>query len=197
MNGSESKRGAGRKDMQADYGRKIESLLSEHFLRYPLMQSEDVYKLLYQAVMGPAHALADPASARQWLLSEMKAAGPGSKEPLIDPIACGGPMARVHFRPWLLADLCPDLLFDAFAKTPLSYRGSIHRLETACQEAAVWLRRRQAPVAEAFALLIPTLREPGFPALRHSPGYRAAYRPAYRVVEMSLLAPEVIAVASR
>jgi len=182
--------------MEGNNDRKVESLLRVHLLRYPLMQAEDVYKLLFQAVMGPVHALADPASARLWLLSEMNAAAAGPKEPLIDPIACGGPMARVHLRPWLLADLDPDLLFDAFARTPLSYRGSIHRLETACQEASVWLRRRQAPIAEAFDVLIPTLREPGFPALRHSPGYRAAYRPAYRVVDMSLLDSEAVDAAS-
>jgi hypothetical protein len=195
MIGSESKCIGWRARMEGYDDRKVESLLRAHLLRYPLMQPEDVYKLLFQAVMGPVHALADPVSARLWLLSEMKASATGPKEPLIDPISCGGPMARVHLRPWLLADLDPDLLFDAFAKTPLSYHGSIRRLETACQEAAAWLRRRQAPIAEAFDLLIPTLREPGFPALRHSQGYRAAYRPAYRVVDVSLLNPEAIAAA--
>ena len=44
---------------------ELGSLLRNHFNRYPLMQVQDVYKLLHQAAMGSEHAVVDETNARQ------------------------------------------------------------------------------------------------------------------------------------
>jgi hypothetical protein len=179
--------------MQGDRGWKVDSLLRGHLLRYPLMEPVDLYKLLFQAVMGPAHAMADHGAARVWLLSELERPGPGPEEPLLDPIAGAGGITRVHLRPWLAAGLDPDLLLEAFVRTSETFLGSVPQLEAACLEAAAFLHgEHAAPAAEGFERMVPSLREHSFPALHHSAAYRVAYRPAYRVVDASLLAPEVI-----
>lgn len=52
--------------MQKDFS----TILQEHFERYPLMQAQDLAKLLYQSEFGPRHMLQDAAQAQAWLQQE-------------------------------------------------------------------------------------------------------------------------------
>ena len=65
---------------------------------------EDLYKLLHQAIMGPAHAAVDSAAAlaalrAEW--AEMAARRPDAPaaEPLWESIRPDGALLRVHLRP--------------------------------------------------------------------------------------------------
>jgi len=166
--------------------RSVGELLATHLRRYPCMEPADVLKLLLQGAMGPAHAAPDRESARGRLLAELRDAGPGPREPLVDPVSHRDGIARVHLRPWRDAGLDPLLLLEAFLATAEAFRGSPGAMETDCLEAERILHRAGLPMAEAFSTLLGEARTLGFPPSSHSAAFREAYRPAYRVVDVSL-----------
>jgi len=40
-------------------------IIANHCARYPQLEVQDVYKLIYQGVMGSEHAIADPEQAQK------------------------------------------------------------------------------------------------------------------------------------
>lgn len=166
----------------------VSQLLGHHLKRYPLMQLDDVYKLLHQAALGSAHAIRDPESARRRLIHEASALGPGPEEPIADVISPDSRLARIHLRPYLEAGHDLEALADAFLQTAQGYPASPDRLAKFCgclgglaAEGAIPFARDK--VVEYFAQIART----GYPVVRHSQAFRDAYRPAYRVVALDYL----------
>jgi hypothetical protein len=95
----------------------------------------DLYKLIYQAAMGPEHAVSDEAGARKWLLEEIRNLGSGPEEPLVDSISPDGGVVRVHLRPFVRAKADVEQLLDAFLYTAHEFHGSTQRLETYSKDA--------------------------------------------------------------
>ena len=50
--------------------------LDTHLARYPLMALQDMYKLLYQGILGPEHLIAEPEAFTARLLAELDAVTP-------------------------------------------------------------------------------------------------------------------------
>ena len=166
----------------------LEELLRNHLERYPLMCPEDVYKLLFQAYMGPSHAVPDTTVARDRLLSEISTLQDGPGEPLIDPVGISSDLARVHIRPWIQAKLDPSILADAFTGTA----------DVFVQEKEALIESLMAPLVrsvtdgEEMGKLLKRAAETGYPAMHHSRQFNAAYRPAYRLVSTGLLPVELV-----
>ena len=108
---------------------RFEKILLSHSRRYPEWQVQDVYKLVYQAALGPGHMVKDPVSARAWLEREIGGMGEGAAEPAIDPISSDGAIVRVHLRPYLADGGDPVSLLSAFLKTANEYCGEMDTLE--------------------------------------------------------------------
>jgi hypothetical protein len=166
----------------------IESTLLAHFNRYPAMQIADVYKLIHQAAMGSEHAIRDERSAHSWLTRELAEMGEGPVEPLLDPLSGETGIARVHLRPYIASGGDPAKLLEAFVRTANQHKGQSRLLETYWQAAVSLAESGQIPfsVDEMRSFIIP-LAAQGFPAVHHSSEYQKLYRPAYRVVQGSLL----------
>ena len=158
-------------------------IVSRHLERYPLMLPRDVYKLIYQATMGPAHAVDSIRKAGERLRTELELPDHGPDEPLIDPISPSGELARVHLRSWKRAGLPPDPLLTAFAGTPDRFTGSRETLESLCDSLLSGSERLGGDPCELLELV----RKTGYPALHHSQRYRESYSPSYRVVLVALL----------
>ena len=86
------------------------SLLLGQARRYPLMEVDDLYKLLHQAALGSEHAVADQDSVQKALDAEFASLGPGGDEPLIEPISPDGQIARVHLRTYKYQKANPENL---------------------------------------------------------------------------------------
>ncbi len=149
-----------------------------HFNRYPAMQIQDLYKLVYQAAMGSEHATPDPVSARAWLISELNEMGDGPAEPLLDPVSPDGEILRVHLRPYAASGGDAELLLGAFLRTARDFHGQPETLE-AYWAAAARTHLFPAPEMDEF---IETMRARRLPAAHHSESYARNYKPAYRVV---------------
>ena len=176
-------REAGTKAGQEALGR----ILLAHLARYPLMQPVDLYKLLHQAAMGSEHAAPDEMTARPWLEREIRNLGEGPGDPLIDPIAPGGEIVRVHLRPYLAAGYEPERLLHALLRTGREHRGSTERLAEWGQVAAQMAEAGWLPFGPELRELLQERAAQGYGAAHHSRQYVESYRPAYRVVTAAFL----------
>jgi len=151
-------------------------LLADHLTRYPKMEARDVYKLLFQAVLGAEHAVRDEAAARDWLYREQREMGGGPSEPVLDPLSPDGRLVRVHLRPYLAAGGDPEALLRAFVRTANEWRGAPETLRTYGRAAARMLdsdpalsgiftakarRPRGSPKVFLRALRVFAVRSPG------------------------------------
>jgi hypothetical protein len=166
----------------------FQQILTDHLARYPLMQAEDVYKLVHQAGLGSEHAVTDVARAREWLAHELAHLGEGPVEPVLDPISADGRILRVHLRPYVANGGDPARLLNAFVRTANNFQGSTDQLRidwAYVEQMAVagHLPFSQAVVRE-YAVRMEALN---YPAVHHSDAYRTAYRPAYRVIARDFL----------
>lgn len=164
------------------------AIVLAHLVRYPAMQLEDAYKLAHQACLGSEHAVRDRAHAERWLERELAQLGDGPQEPVVDPIAPDGRIARVHLRPFLAVGGDATELLDAFVRTANGFRGSHERLRSSWAIVEGLAADGSLPFSradtEAFRR---RMEDAGFPAVHHSAAYGAAYRPAYRVVARPFL----------
>jgi hypothetical protein len=171
----------------------ISQLLGAQLARHPDMQPADVYKLLHQAALGPAHAVSQ-GDAEASLLAEIATLPARAQtdapqaDPLFEVISPDGRLARVHLRPYLAAGHEPAALARAFAETAAGYQGSVERLAKFCACLGDLADAGGLPFPRAAVeAFMNARREEGWPAVRHSEAYRAAHAPAYRVVDLQLL----------
>lgn len=165
----------------------VSQLLGSHFARHPAMGLPDVYKLLHQAALGPAHAVSDDDALTR-LVAEIAALGPGPQEPLADVISPDGRLARIDLRACVKAALDPAKLAQAFAETAATYPASPEKLAKFCGCLGDLADAGGLPFPRAdVEAYMSARREAGWPAVHHSPAYREAYAPAYRVVDLERL----------
>lgn len=156
----------------------IEEVLRSHFVRYPSMQIQDVYKLIHQAAMGSEHAISSVEGARKWMERELAGMGAGPEEPVTDPISADGQILRVHLRPFVAQGGDAEMLLNAFIRTANEFRGDIKVLQTHW-EVATGMEHFPIDQMDDF---IQSMQAQNYPAVHHSPEYERSYRPAYRVV---------------
>jgi hypothetical protein len=158
--------------------------LEDHLVRHPRAEAADAYKLLHQSVMGPGHAIPDPAAARMWLSSEIDGLEPEVvSEPLCEAIGGDPPMARIHLRPFVASGGDPESLLAAFVATAEVVVPDTRRLEAAIAAATMRLESvDRRDLAAGLRELQAEARPAGYPAVHHAEAFRAAYGPAYRVV---------------
>ena len=166
----------------------VGQLLGAHSARYPGLGLEDIYKLLHQAALGPAHAV-EGLAARERLSREAANLGEGPDEPLADPISPDGRLVRVHLRPYVAQGRALNSLADAFAETARTWTPATDKLARFC--GCLGDLADTGGIAFARSEVIPYMNAraaESWPAVRHSAAFRATWRPAYRVVDATLLA---------
>ncbi len=145
-----------------------------HAARWPKMQPQDYAKLAYQSEYGPGHLIADEAEAAAAIRAEWEglAAQGETGGCRAEPISGG--LCRLHLAGPVLPD-APECLAWLFCRSAREHAGTpeglCRRLET--------LETLRIPHMVGW---LTSYRTRGMPAVRHSPIYRAAYRPHYRVL---------------
>ncbi len=173
----------------------FQMIVARHIARYPAMRLEDVYKLAHQACLGSEHAVPDKAHAQRWLERELAQLSDGPPEPMLDPISPDASILRVHFRPFLSGGGDPVRLVEAFVRTANEYRGCTAQLRSCWASVEGMAAAGHLPFLRTDAQAYwHRIEANGYPAVRHSAVYEAAYRPAYRVVAREFL-PESLRAA--
>lgn len=161
------------------------AILRAHMARYPRMEPQDFGKLAYQSEFGPEHLIRDRAGVLAMLEEELALCTGAA----IPPEPIGNGLCRFH-----LEGLSPEalpLLLELFCRTAAEHQGSAAGL--------AWR------IALLEALDVPGItkwlsgwRAEGLPAVRHSPTFRDAYAPHYRLLreDYARLFPALLAVDS-
>jgi len=172
----------------------------------------DLYKLLHQGVMGPAHAAlsASAALARlddEWRTMAATADPPAAAWPLLEPIRPDSLLARVHLRPLgALAASGPDgdearratwrALAEAFVRTAAVWQGDAGRLRDlwarALADRALWPAAADSSRCAAFTAEVAAA---GWPAVHHGASFARTWAPHYRVVARAELPAAWLAAA--
>lgn len=170
-----------------------------------MLQARDIYKLVHQSVFGPGHAVASAVRARVALATELRALATQCKmqtakcrvqqdgnEELIEPIDPNGKLVRVNLRPTLEPwgqSPCGDRplgvaewLAAAMVESARRVKGDPEQMRRRLTAAVRWCRTNLPLQSVELARIAVEAGAAGFPALHHSPTYKRAYRPAYRVV---------------
>lgn len=153
-------------------GKEFSEVLKEHRRRYPLMQPQDVGKLIFQSEFGPRHLLSDGRAALFSLQEERKRMS--NKDPLLQIEDAGGAFCRFP-----LANLeskeDEELLVKLFEYSAKNGSGTmdgvLKKLDEACKTGMEGM--------EAWAK---RWKEGGFFPVRHSEIFRKAYGPHYRLL---------------
>ncbi len=174
--------------MSDDHECTFRRIIRSHSVRYPLMRSADLYKLIYQAAMGSAHRVQSIDSAREHFNEEISSIVSGPDEPVVDIIAHDGSVCRINIRPYLKVGYDTEKLIKMFSRTAEEFTGSTIKLELYCW----WLLRMKmdgllsANIKDIDQYLT-EMAESGYPAVHHSSVYRNTYSPSYRVIASSLI----------
>ena len=170
---------------------QLRRMVVSHAKRYPLMRPCDGVKLVYQNEFGGGHLVSDPNAALARLRTEYASLSFDSSAALLEDIGAG--LARVQLAA-LDGDNYPlEQLGLDFIRSAQLHTGT----SASFMEKLAVLRRLAGDGSLPFSLqelevyLGPYLQS-GCPPVSHSPQYRAAYRPAYRVVLRELSLPALV-----
>ena len=163
---------------------ELAGLVSEHHGRRPLMRAADWYKLLYQGVFGVGHILGESSYNR--LVEEagrVRDLGPRN-EPIIERVSPDGAVVRVNLRPYVRTGGSLEALYEAMQASSGMAGAPVHFIR-------LWRRFKRLAGGLGVALdevevceLDDMLAERGPVTMHHTPEYREAYYPAYRVVNV-------------
>ena len=162
----------------------IQDLILSHFAKYPDMQIEDVFKLLYQNEFGCGHMVETEQSSLEMILAEASALSPEARRHgTMEPIGNG--LCRIYLSA-LKQSLQPEALNRIFVMTANRARGSAEGFEEKALAFRQLCEAGHLPYdPEEVSRLLEGYRAAGYPPMRHSERYRQAYAPAYRVVDES------------
>jgi hypothetical protein len=161
--------------------KKVADLVIMHKAARPAMRARDAYKLLFQGVFGVGHIMGPGA----WDYLQKEAAGvdvndqPG--DPLMENVSLDGSVIRVNLRPYIRESYPLNHLMEAMRNSEIT-GDPAHFVEIWDAYAElVWsgqLNFEHDEVDDINRGLDKNAPQP----LHHTPQYREAYRPAYRVV---------------
>lgn len=150
------------------------------------MRVQDAYKLLFQGVFGVGHIMGEEAyqrlveeAGRVDLLDHLW-------EPLLEPASVDGETVRVNLRPYLRQGGSLEGLYEAMRESsavrgdPAEFMSLWRLFKEVAEEEQLGLDR------ETINRYDEELEARGPEPRHHSPEYREAYYPAYRIVRRSL-----------
>jgi hypothetical protein len=165
---------------------EFSAVLAQHFQTYQALTLQDVYKLIYQRVLGPEHSITNLAAARERLYLEiLQLSQTPSTFPLLDPLSPD--LCRVNLQPFMHRGGSVALLWKAFRRTTRAFQpGTLEDLQRTWRwfVATPWAQRYAPESIEQFWQRMATA---GFSPVHHSRAYTVAHTPHYRVVSCMLL----------
>lgn len=152
---------------------------------HPAFEARDLVKMCYQAAYGAEHIIQDAAAAGRYLQREFELT-PAADIPLFERVS--DEFCRVNIAAWKYRALPQERLLVIFLDSAKPCSGE--RLESLLEEGVnalseIWDSGRIAELREYIRRYL----ESGAGAVHHSDAYRAAEKPAYRLVRTALIAP--------
>lgn len=168
----------------------IESFVNGLLAQYPQARLLDIYKSCFQDYMGAEHLVADTTSARQYLEQELATADLDAMLPwYYEPCGLNGGHVRVSLRAVMEGKIDAQALLQAFIAS--ANREEIPSAESWAEQwhgiiAAIDGMCLSLPHYEQDKQFIEEILAQGKYAISHSPDYRDAYAPHYRIVRRDI-----------
>lgn len=161
----------------------FQKLITAQLQRYPAMQIQDLYKLVYQAALGNEHLMTDSAMVHDYLIRELESVQADSDEPLLEEISPDGAVVRLNLRSFKARHGDYRVLFQAMMQTARTFQKSQERLEQYLSYLEQMADSGAIPFnTEAMKVFFREMRDKSYPAVHHSAVYGENYSPAYRVI---------------
>lgn len=158
-----------------------EALLKKRMSEAPKMEPTDAVKLLYQSAFGCGHLIPEDEVCTRRLAAEMAETPPSDAVPAFTPIGNG--LCRLNLAAPAVRRLGSARVAAMMRLTAESLAAEPGRFEKDLALLAGLAARGETPFSQAaLTEYLTAYRQAGCPPVSHSPAYRAAYRPAYRVV---------------
>lgn len=173
----------------------IQGFVTKQMQTYPKSRLLDIYKSCFQGYMGAEHLVSDRERVKAYLDEELQTTSLDDLMPwYYEPCGVNGHYVRVSIRAIKENLIAEDMLLDAFIRsansekrpTVESWRDRWRKIVDTIDQLELNLPNYQQDRA-----FIDSILSVGKYAINHSPEYREAYRPHYRIVEKSIFENEV------
>ena len=177
-------------------GQEVEAFVNKMLEQYPQARLLDIYKSCFQDQMGAEHLVSDQVSARDYLEQELATIAVDELMPwYYEPCGVDGNHVRVSLRVVIDGIMTTDELMKAFV-------GSANTCDRPTVEQ--WAKRWHEIIGiidgmnldlaeyEQDKQFIEQVLSQGKYAISHSPNYRDAYSPHYRIVERRIFEQNIM-----
>lgn len=160
------------------------NILRQHFTWYPEMQLQDVYKLLYQGVMGSEHLAPSRQKFISRLQKEFDSLPPDIHLTLLEPIRADRKLFRLNLRAYKTHQPSIDPIISFFLDTVGLTSGTKVELVNIWHVVAQWYDQSHREIFSVSSLrqFNHWLEQENYPAVHHSEVYRENYQPSYRLI---------------
>lgn len=167
---------------------EVRHTLLQHFEMYPVMQLQDMVKMIYQNEFAGGHLIANEKDSLNRLREEC---GALNEHTCVTQGSClfediGNGLCRLHLDKLLSlnSDISLETVNRFFVSTANSVSGNVESFEGKMDVLRKCCRDKELPylIEDVDAYLV-QCKNMGYPAVSHSETYRQAYCPAYRIVK--------------
>lgn len=162
---------------------------------YPKLRLLDIYKSCFQDYMGAEHLVKDKTQVEKYLDYELKSTLDKDLQPwLYEPCGVRGRYVRVSILTIYKGLVSKETLLEAFIKSANSKRPTISSWKRKWKgiERKLDKLNLQLPHYQEDKLFIDSVLGKGEYAISHSPDYRNAYHPHYRIIKRSFFKKEIL-----
>ena len=173
----------------------IEGFVNSQMRSYPKSRLLDIYKSCFQDYLGAEHLVSDRARVKAYLDEELSSTSIESLMPwYYEPCGIDSSYYRVSLRTVKECMITEDMLLDAFIRSANaknrpsveSWRERWHKIIGTIDG-----MRLNLPHYDSDKQFIDSILSSGKYAISHSPDYREAYHPHYRIVERNIFEREI------
>ena len=173
----------------------IQTFVQKQMETYPKSRLLDIYKSCFQDYMGAEHLVSDRQRVKAYLDEELQSTSLDSLMTwLYEPCGVDGRYVRVSIRAIKEGLIKEDMLLDAFIRSAnTSERRSIESWHDRWHViiGTIEQMQLQLPNYDEDKQFIESILSAGKYAISHSPEYREAYHPHYRIVEKGIFEREI------
>jgi len=164
-----------------------ESLIIMHMTQYPDMQVDDIYKMVYQGIMGPGHLGSNPGIILEYINREMSRIETSQQENLIENISPDSEYIRINLKRFKSEQLSPDTLAVIIVKSGCNAPEKLKHFITIWSHVEELVEAGRLPIDKTdFQTFNRFVVENNYPVIHHSKKYLQQYSPAYRVVSKKI-----------
>ncbi len=182
------------------FGQEIEAYVTGLLEQYPQARLLDIYKSCFQDYMGAEHLIGDTASVRSYLEQELRTTEATDLQPwYYEPCGMAGNYIRVSLAAVKDGHITAEQLLDAFiASANGAQRPQVQDWAARWHDLVGIIDRMglTLPSYDQDKQFIEDVLAQGRYAISHSPEYREAYAPHYRIVRRDIFERDLLPMLS-